>query len=332
MSSQKWSMGINLNVSKIIIAAVNETGQVIHQERFLTPVNEGPRVVINEIINVAKKLIVEIGSSPDGVGVGVAGQIDSSNGMVYFSPNLNWREVSLQDDLRHYLNLPVTIINDVRAFAWGELKYGAGKGCNNLIYLYLSTGIGGCVITDGHVLKGNNNCAGEVGHMTVSINGPPCTCGNWGCLEAFAGEWAIVRNAKKAILEAPDCKSLIETLSNERNEGISAKMIIEAYRQDDLIAKNVIDQAIQAIIVGTASIVNALNPERIIIGGSLVEDFPELIDLVKEGVQQRALLAAIQKLQLVRSNLGRESGCYWRGNLRFLSVIMILMKAVQQGV
>lgn len=308
MANQKWAVGVDVNVSNIHIAAVNDQGKVLTHQSFTTPAKDGPRVVIKEIGRNIKNVINEIGSPPAGVGVGMAGQIDPLDGVVYFAPNLNWREISLQNDLKNDLGLPVGVINDVRAVTWAEWRYGAGKDCNDLVYLYLSTGIGGSIITEGHIQKGTNNCAGEVGHMTVDINGPPCTCGNWGCLEAFAGEWAILRNAKKAVSEPHDSKSLIENLSQEREEGISVQLVLEAYRNDDLLAKSIINQAIQAVIAGSASIVNALNPERLILGGSLVEAFPELVDLVKDGLPQRALFAASQKLQVVKATLGKEAG------------------------
>jgi glucokinase len=139
------------------------------------------------------------GASPPVGGSGSAGQIDPEHGMVRFAPNLGWHNVPFQSDLAGALGLPVVVTNDVRAATWGEWLHGAGKGCNDLVCLFIGTGIGGGVVSGGKMLSGCSNTAGEVGHMIINLHGPPCSCGSRGCFEALAGGWAIARQAREAV-------------------------------------------------------------------------------------------------------------------------------------
>jgi len=308
VTEKKWAFGIDAGGTKVDIAAVDSQGIVLFKERIPTRVKDGPESIINDICTVVKKIQKEIATPPVGAGVGMPGQIDPITGVVYFAPNLKWREVPLKQELENILKMPIAVLNDVRAITWGEWKFGAGKGCNDLVSLFIGTGVGGGIITKGSLLVGMNNCAGELGHMTIDLNGPPCTCGNWGCVESYSGGWAIAKNAKNALLNEPEADSLIEKIAEEQEEEISAEIVIKAYHQGDLLAASIIDQAIQGIIAGSVTLVNAFNPERMIFGGGIVEALPELIGKVNLGVRERALSAATQNLQIVGSKLGREAG------------------------
>src|SRR5437588_2579452 len=136
-----------------------------------------------------------------GIGIGVAGPLDSQSGVVFAAPNLSgWEHIPLQGIFQEYYNLPVFIENDANAAALGEYVFGAGHGCKNMVYLTISTGIGSGIIINGQIVEGTSGTAGELGHMTVDWRGECCNCGNIGCLESIASGTAIARRANEAIV------------------------------------------------------------------------------------------------------------------------------------
>jgi glucokinase len=150
---------------------------------------------------------------------------------------------------------------------------------------------------------------GEVGHLTIDFNGPLCTCGNRGCLEAFAGGWGIAARAVDAIkAEGESAGRVLLELAGQQLNQITAKKVVEAYRQGDPLAKRMIEQAQRALIAGCTSLVNAFNPCRLILGGGLIEGLPEMIGHVKQGIEQHALKAALGSFQVVKAQLGAEVG------------------------
>ncbi len=308
--SQKdlWSIGVDLGGTKVEVARVDATGVLAERLRRPTDVKDGPSAVEAEIVAAVHDLQTQVGSSAMGVGVGVAGQVDRDGGTVRFAPNLDWHDVPLRADLNEALNLPVLVTNDVRAATWGEWLHGAGQGCDDLVCLFLGTGIGGGIVSGGRMLSGCSNTAGELGHITVDLNGPPCHCGNQGCLEALAGGWAVARQAQAAVSTQPDAGSTLLEMAGGQPEAITAKLVVQAAHSGDALAGQLVDAMTQALIAGAVSLVNAFNPCRLILGGGLIEGLPELIEQVNQGVHQRALTAAYAPLEVVPAQLHNDAG------------------------
>lgn len=303
-----WAIGVDLGGTKVEVARVDSAGRLHQRLRRPTNVKEGPRAVEKEIVNLARELQELSGSSPIGIGIGLAGQIDPREGVVIFAPNLYWHNVPFQSDLKQTLGLPVVITNDVRAVTWGEWLHGAGEGCDDLVCLFVGTGIGGGVVSGGRMLTGCSNTAGELGHMTIDINGPPCTCGQRGCLEALAGGWAIEKIAHEAVALDPPAGALLVKLAGGTPDGISAKTVAEGAHAGDLLSLRLVERVAQVLIAGCVSIVNAFNPCRLILGGGVIEGLPQLVDQIDLGVRRRALSAATKSLQVLRAKLGNEAG------------------------
>jgi len=196
----------------------------------------------------------------------VAGQVDPRSGAVRFSPNLGWRDEPFGEDLRRALGVPVVVTNDVRAATWGEWLHGAGKGIDDLVCLFVGTGVGGGVVSGGRVLVGCTNTAGELGHLAVALQGPPCRCGNRGCLEALAGGWAIAQRAKRG--SPPTLRRLFPAREGRGAAGeVSAAVVAQGQEAGDPLARQIIDEAVEALVAGMVSLVNAFNPCRFILGG-----------------------------------------------------------------
>lgn len=307
-AKNRWAVGVDLGGTKTIVAQVDAQGRLRRRLRFPTNANRGPAAVRAEVVNAARKLVEEADCLPVGMGVGVAGQVDLEKGAVRFAPNLGWTDVPLREDLEKGLGFPVFVTNDVRAATWGEWRYGAGQECDDLICLFVGTGIGGGIVSGGRILTGCSNTAGELGHITIDLHGPACRCGSQGCMEALAGGWAIARQARELIASNPSAGRYLLKLAGGRIEEITAKNVTEAAKGDDSLALQLLNRVGQALVVGTASLVNAFNPCRIILGGGVIEGYPGLVKQITEGVKKKALVAARAPLRIVRARLHNQAG------------------------
>lgn len=307
-NNKKWTIGIDLGGTKINIAHVSPCGEIIEKINLQTNVKGGPAAILSQITDAIEKLMQGQKEPPAAIGIGVPGQVELETGVIRFAPNLYWHTVAIKQPLEQTFGVPVSITNDVRAAAWGEWLYGAGKGCRDIVCLFLGTGIGGAIVSNGDVVNGATNSAGEFGHMTIDMNGPSCTCGNWGCLEAFASGWAIARQTEKMIIADPNEGAYLQQLADQNEGKMTAKIVVTAYRKEDPLAIKVMNNVVQAVVAGVISIVNGFNPQKLIMGGGLVDGFPELIAFVNQGIRERALAIACERLEIVHSHLKGDAG------------------------
>jgi glucokinase len=322
MGQETWAIGVDLGGTKVEVALVDTTGRILQRQKKPTDIKGGPDRIIAEISQMVQTLKEEgPASAPVGVGVGVAGQISADTGVVRFSPNLGWRDVPLKEKLKGFLDLPVVVTNDVRAATWGEWFHGAGAEVDDLICLFIGTGIGGGVVSGGRVLTGASNTAGELGHMTIDLHGPVCTCGNRGCMEALAGGWAIARRAQKAINDSPAAgAAFLKTAglkSPFKDEDLTAKIVAEAAQAGDPLARLIVDEVTNALIAGGVALVNAFNPSRLILGGGVLKGLPELPARLEEGIRRSALEVATADFKVVRAQLGNNAGVVGAASLAF---------------
>ena len=319
-SSEVWAIGVDLGGTKMEVAGVEADGKLRQKIRRPTQAERGPAAVKADLVAAIKTIKNSFGPLPVGVGVGVAGQIDSLKGTVRFAPNLGWEDEPFQEDLRQALGLPVVVTNDVRAATWGEWLHGAGQGCADLICLFVGTGIGGGVVSGGQMLSGCSNSAGELGHITIDLNGPSCRCGKRGCLEALAGGWAIARRAQGLMAEDPRAGAFLLEIAAGKLEAVTAEMVAQAFQKKDPLALRVIDEATKALIAGAASLVNAFNPCRLILGGGVIEGLPELVGRIAQGVREEALKVAAEPLQIMLSELHKDAGVVGAAALAMRSI------------
>ncbi len=311
----KWAVGVDLGGTKVEVAQIDKSGNLLEMMKFPTHPNEGSAAVEKAIQEGIEALEKKVGSEPVGVGVGVAGQVDRETGVVLFAPNLQWHNVPLQEDLHNGLDLPVIVTNDVRAATWGEWLHGAGKGASDLVCLFIGTGIGGGVVSDGKMLSGATNTAGELGHTVVDLHGEKCKCGNIGCVEAVAGGASIARRAQDAIrLNREEGRAILHLAGGEL-EAIHTPLVIEAFRHGDPLGTRLIEEAKEALIAACSSFANGFNPSRLILGGGIVDGLPEVVGWVEEGMKSRALKAATSHLQVCKAALGNHAGVVGAGAL-----------------
>jgi glucokinase len=303
-----WTVGVDVGATKLEVARVELGGKVVDSIRTPTKVEGGPAATERDIVEAARLLMERAGTAPFGIGVGVAGQIERKTGRVLFAPNLNWREVPLRADLEEALEMAAVVTNDVRAITWAEWLYGAGKGYEDVICLYVGTGIGGGVVSGGRVMAGRANSAGELGHIVIDMNGPPCTCGNRGCLEAFAGGWAIARQAREMIARDPEGGGMLLALVGGAAEAVTSETVAHCAHRGDALSLSVLDVVSRALTAGCVSLVNAFSPGRLVLGGGVIDGLPEMIDRVRRGVMQDALALPAASCEIVPGMLGPVAG------------------------
>jgi len=297
--------GADIGGTKIGMVLIGEDGRSIDEHRHPTDVAEGADAIIARITECLHGCYAAQRSRIAGLGVGVAGQVDPNSGAVSFAPNLQWHDVPLGARLRAALGIPVAVTNDVRAATWGEWLAGAGVGVNDLVVLFIGTGIGGGVVSDGRVLHGASNTFGELGHVTVVAGGRTCRCGNAGCVEAYAGGWAIGERAREMVRDDPASGAALVRMAGSVEE-IDAAIVSAAYRVGDPLAIGLLDDAARHLAAAAVGFVNALNPARLILGGGVVAGMPELVDVVTAAIRAHALPAASAVLDVRRAALGSE--------------------------
>ncbi|OGN92128.1 MAG: hypothetical protein A2Z70_03190 [Chloroflexi bacterium RBG_13_48_17] len=309
-NKQQSVLAVDLGGTKTIVAAVLPSGKIVSRKYYLTLADEGARAVLNRLSSAINRSIAQSGLKNTeliGIGIAVAGILDTRKGIVTTSPNLpGWHNVQLRDVIAARSGLVTYLINDASAAALGEHRFGAGRGFDNMLYLTASTGIGGGIIINGELYSGADGCAGELGHITIEANGPQCHCGNFGCLEALASGWAIAREAVTRINHG-DSSSITE-LVNGRLENVTAETVATAARGGDGLACEIVAKAANYLGIGLANLVNIFNPELIVIGGGLSKMGNMLLNPAEKVIKERAFRLPAQSVRVVRARLGSNAG------------------------
>ncbi|MCR4394729.1 MAG: ROK family protein [Dehalococcoidales bacterium] len=303
-----FTIGVDLGGTKIDAAVVDSSGNFLSSNYKLIGDDKSPQKVISDIIDSIYKCLEQSGVQVSAIGLAVAGQIDRVEGIVKKSPNLpQWQNTPLRHEIEKVFRVPVTINNDVRTITWAEWKYGAGQGINDLVCLFIGTGIGGGIVSGGKLLEGCTNTAGELGHLTIVAGGRKCSCPNEGCLEAYAGGWAIAERARDAVKANPEAGKTILSIAGS-NEKITSVTVSQAYRAGDPLAQRLVKDTAKYLAAGIVSIVNAFNPCLIIIGGGVLQGLPELVEMARSRVMSQALQTPRENLRITLPALGTRAG------------------------
>lgn len=310
MTSQALVIGIDLGGTKISTALVDAAGQIIAHDYRETQADKGQAVVIDRMIDAARQVMEQADVSKEqvsAVGVGAPGPLDIRAGVVVAPPNLpGWRDVPLKELLEERLGIETFLENDANAAALAEHRFGAGRGSEHVIYVTVSTGVGGGLILDGKLYHGTEGAAGEVGHITVLPNGPLCGCGNRGCLEALASGAAIAKRAREVV--ARGLETRMNDLSGDDPARITAKLVAQAAEQGDFEAQKILSEAMTYLGIGMASLVNLFNPQIIVIGGGLSNLGERLLEPVRRGIVRHAFVASARTARVVLAELGDKAG------------------------
>ncbi|GBF06146.1 transcriptional regulator/sugar kinase [Deinococcus aerius] len=299
-------LAIDIGGTKLAAGIVDAAGTLLDVARTPTHVEEGPDRVLGRILGLSRTLL---GRSPvpvQSVGVGCGGPLDTERGLVQNPPNLpGWIDYPLAGRLREALGLPVALDNDANAAALAEFHFGAGRGTRHMVYLTVSTGIGSGLILNGELYRGKRGNAGELGHLQVRYDGDPCNCGGRGCLEAYASGTGIARRARERAARHPE--SLLARLAPDPRD-LTAETVLTALRAGDPVARELWDETLDILAAGVASIVNAFDPERVVIGGGITNFGEFLFPPLRERVEGRAMPALVSGVDICPAELAEHVG------------------------
>lgn len=306
---KKYSIGIDLGGTKILIALVDrETGEVLHHVKKKTKKDKGPKNIIKKMLEGIDELLEESGKTLDdisSIGVGAAGQIDRQNGILIAAANLDCYDLNIKGILSEKFNIPVFVGNDVEIAAIGEQKFGAGKGCDDFVCVFVGTGVGSAIIKDGKIITGATGTAGEIGHIIVDLNGRQCSCGAHGCLEAYASRSAIERRIEGALKKGRK-SCILDYL--ETGKSITSSMIQKSIEREDELVLQCVTEASEYLSGGIASIINFINPELVILGGGLIEAVDYFYQKTIKKARAKSLPVPAEKIQFKKAMLGDYSG------------------------
>ncbi len=322
--SPRLAIGIDLGGTNIKGAVVSSNGIILDRLEQPTDAARGPGPVMDDLADMVRRLqqrppipherkgTVETNESNKFVGIGLAtpGPLDLHAGRINHAANLpGWKDVRIRDSLREKTGLPVTLENDGNAAAYGEYRYGAGVGHDDLVMLTLGTGVGGGVILNGEIIHGHFDNAAELGHMIVVVDGFPCPCGQRGCLEQYASAGAIVR---RVLSVDPGRKRM-------GADDLRAEDIITAALNGDPLCYQVWDEACQFLAVACINIQHAYNPSKIILGGGMSNAGAQLLDRVNAHFSSQAWSLHNDVPMIVLAKLGKDAGVVGCAALAFAS-------------
>ncbi len=318
--AERYALGIDFGGTKVLAAVVSlDTGEVVGSAKKRTKASDGPEQLLDRIFSVAEGALKDAkkrgnDTAPDAIGIGIAGQVDASRGVLLGTPNLSQATVELPitDKLSERFGVPAALRNDVQIAAIGEQFFGAGRGCEDFTCVFVGTGIGGAMVRNGELIEGAAGTAGEVGHIIVHADGRLCGCGGRGHLEAYASRTAITRwllgelrrGATSSIVDEIDA----DMIDAPGGTAIRSGSLARAVRAGDPLVTAAIRDAGRFLGYWLATVVNVVNPSRIILGGGAIEAVDLLFEEATDVARRESLPVPGRSVEFVKAGLGDDSG------------------------
>lgn len=306
---KEYYLGLDLGGTKILTGLADAQGNIITRSRKETEADLGEDKIISNMIETIETVIQKAGIKKDQVktlGVGSPGPLDAQKGIIIENSNLPWKNVPLVEKLESALGIKTILKNDANAAALGEKWFGAGRKVDNMVYLTISTGIGGGAVINKELFTGVNDNACEIGHTVIDPEGPLCGCGNHGCLESFASGTAIGREAREAAA-AGKSKKMLE-LADNIIEDIDAVVCAQAAYQGDQTAREIFEKAAYYLGIGLGNVVNIFNTEMIILGGGVMKASDLFLDQALATMKEVALPGPLEIVTVTEAELGSDIG------------------------
>ena len=310
MADRRLILALDIGGSQLSAGVGEASGRLLAVERESTDREDRPNQIIEVLFTLSERAMTAAQAKArelSAVGISYGGPVDYQAGITVCCHHLpGWEGIPLRQMVQDRLGLPAAMDNDANAAALGEAKFGAGRGHPNLIYLTVSSGIGGGIILDGRVHRGVSSLAGEIGHVVLDPEGPLCTCGKRGCLEALASGWSIGKRAAEA-LSSYDGETSLRQLA-ESDQEITAEQVFRAAENGDEFALAVVERAAHYLGLGIAAAINLLNPSLVVIGGGVSKAGETLFRPVRQAVTEFAMEGIADAVQVVPAQLGDNVG------------------------
>jgi len=309
-STARYAIGVELNTENIICIITNFKAEKIVKKECETVVTDSKEDVLNRLVNLIKSAIMEANIIKEeimGVGLVSAGPYNHTKGLMINPPNFpGWFNVPIRDIVQNSIGIPTYFEKETVGAAIGEFWFGEASSARSLFAINIyNVGIGGGVIIDGKVYHGFKDGAGDIGHMVVDIEGPACSCGNYGCLEAIASGMAIVRDVKSEIKRGEN-SLLLESVDNI--DDIDLDMIIKASKKGDLLVNRVIEKCARYMGIAMANLINVYSPQMIVLGGKIIKDCPGYMQIAIEYAKKRKYPLYNKDVVIIPSTFGEEQG------------------------
>lgn len=306
-SKERYSVGVDLGGTNIKIGIVSSSGRIVKKEKVKTFAERGPDSVVAQIKYAINNILKKNKYKIEGIGIGSPGIVKLKGGIVEYPPNFpNWGRVYLGKIISKEFDLKVHVENDANVAAIGELMFGNGKRLDSFIMVTLGTGVGGGIIFNKKLFRGEYGAAGEIGHTTIDYKGAKCNCGSFGCIETFVGNHYIVNDIKKQLTDHMD--SLIWKLIDEDFENLSPITIQEAAEKGDAFASQVINDLGFYIGCSLASVTNLLDISTFIIGGGVAGFGKPLFNAIQKTVEVRVLRPIQKRVKILPAKLKNDAG------------------------
>lgn len=297
-------IGIDLGGTKISGILTDADGVEKAKEIVATNAAEGEQAVLRRITDLIAALMEKAEAAPGsvgGIGIGSPGAMDIEKGVLIQTANLPFTDFNIVAPIREKFGVPTYLDNDANIAALAEYAFGAGKGCRNMVFITVSTGIGGGAVLDGRIYRGSACNALEVGHMSVEKDGKRCKCGNYGCAEIYASGTAIGQAARDAVADGRET-------ALRGYEKLSAREVFQAAQAGDAVAAEILDRALGYLGVCVANTAAIFDPDVIVVGGGVAQAGQSVFDAIQEAVDQRCLRPVAKSVKIVPAALGADAG------------------------
>ncbi len=310
-NKENYVVGVDLGGTKILAGVFDGSLECVGSTKVSTKAQRGLDNVISRIERCVRDAVDEADLSIKqvaGVGIGAPGAVDFGTGTVMFAPNLEgWKDVPLKKDLEKQLGVPVFVENDGNIAVLGVHVVELKSKPRSVVGIFVGTGIGGGLISQGELFSGFNHTAGEIGHMVIDVNGPKCGCGNRGCFEALASRTAIFQRIKAGVKDGE--KTLLTEMLGDGLEDLRSGDLRKAIRRGDKFVSKVIEQAAEYIGIGVANLVNILGPDVVVLGGGVMEALAdEMTAIILKTAKDHAMPGTMKNVEIMVSKLGDSAG------------------------
>lgn len=299
---KKYVVGVDLGGTKIYTALVDLDGNMVKEITVKTEAHRGDKAVLDKLISTIDTVLegVDI-NEVKAIGVGSPGPLDVKKGLIVYTPNLPFKNFNIVQPIKEKYNIPTYLDNDANAATLGEFMFGAGKGSRNMVYVTVSTGIGGGAIINGSLFRGSTANALEIGHTTVMKGGPRCGCGNTGCAEAVASGTAIMKRGREAV------ESKVETSLKDYDE-VTAKEVFTEAGKGDKVSQDILNDALSYLGIAIANIANSFDPDKIVMGGGVSQAGDIVFEKIDYEMERRCLKIIYDNCKIEKAVLGGKAG------------------------